>query len=43
MRKKEIAIKIIQVILDHSNVKETSRYIGISFDELEKVYKDFVS
>jgi len=42
MRKKGIAIEIIQAILGHSNAKVTSRYIGISDDELEEVSKGFV-
>jgi len=42
MRKKGIAIEIIQAILGHSNTKVTSRYIGISDDELEAVSKGFV-
>lgn len=42
MRKRGIAIEVIQAILGHSNVKVTSRYIGISDDELEEVSKGFV-
>ncbi|GAH94234.1 unnamed protein product, partial [marine sediment metagenome] len=37
MRKKGIAIEVIQAILGHSNPKVPSRYIGISDDELEEV------
>ena len=42
MRKKGIAIEVIQAILGHSNAKVTSRYIGISDDELEEVSKSFI-
>jgi len=42
MRKKGIAIEVIQAILGHSNAKVTSRYIGISDDELEEVSKGFI-
>ena len=42
MRKKGIAIEIIQAILGHSSAKVTSRYIGISDDELEEVSKGFI-
>lgn len=42
MRKKGIAIEIIQAILGHSSAKVTSRYIGISDDELEEVSKSFI-
>ena len=42
MRKKGIAIEVIQAILGHSNPKVTSRYIGMSYDELEEVSKGFI-
>lgn len=42
MRKKGIAIEVIQAILGHSSAKVTSRYIGISDDELEEVSKSFI-
>ena len=42
MRKKGIAIEVIQAILGHKSAKVTSRYIGISYDELEKVSRDFI-
>lgn len=36
-----IAIEIISEMLGHSNLKVTSRYIGVSDSELEKNLKDF--
>jgi len=42
MRKKGIAIEVIQAILGHKSAKVTSRYIGISDDELEKVSRGFI-
>ena len=42
MRKKGIAIEVIQAILGHSNPKITSRYIGMSYDELKEVSKGFI-
>ena len=42
MRKKGIAIEVIQAILGHKSAKVTSRYIGISYDELEEVSKSFI-
>jgi len=37
-----VALEIIQGILGHSSMKITSRYIGVSNDELEKVSKNFI-
>ena len=42
MRKNGIAIEVIQAILGHKSAKVTSRYIGISDDELEEVTKSFI-
>ncbi|GAJ11424.1 unnamed protein product, partial [marine sediment metagenome] len=42
MRKKGITIEIIQTILGYSNPKVTSRYTGISDDELEEITKSFI-
>lgn len=36
-----IAIEVISAILGHSNIKVTSRYIGVSDSELEKTLKEF--
>ncbi len=41
MRKSGIAIEVIQEMLGHSSVGVTSRYIGISQEELEQVAKEF--
>jgi len=41
MRKKGIAIEVIQEMLGHSSVGVTSLYIGINQSELEKVAKEF--
>ena len=41
MRKRGIAIEVIQGILGHSSVKTTTRYIGISQEELESVTNGF--
>lgn len=41
MRKKGIAIEVIQEMLGHSSVGVTSRYIGISQEELEEVANRF--
>ena len=39
--KGNIAIEVISEMLGHSNLKVTSRYIGVSDSELEKNLKDF--
>jgi len=41
MRKRGIAIEVIQRILGHASVKPTTRYIGISQEELEEVTNSF--
>lgn len=41
MRKKGIAIEVIQRILGHASVKTTTRYIGIDQAELEEVVNGF--
>jgi len=41
MRKRGIAIEVIQRILGHSSAKTTSRYIGIDQAELEEVVNGF--
>ena len=41
MRKSGIAIEVIQEMLGHSSVSVTTRYIGISQEELEQVAKEF--
>lgn len=41
MRKRGIAIEIIQKVLGHSSVKTTSTYIGINQEELEEVSNGF--
>jgi len=41
MRKKGIAIEVIQRIMGHSSAKTTSRYIGIDQAELEEVTNGF--
>lgn len=41
MRKKGIAIEVIQRILGHASVKTTSKYIGIDQAELEEVVNGF--
>lgn len=41
MRKRGIAIEVIQKVLGHSSVKTTSTYIGIDQEELEEVSNGF--
>ena len=41
MRKRGIAIEVIQKVLGHSSVKTTSTYIGINQEELEEVSNGF--